>query len=97
MLIVIVSEAVCERRVRYSTVEPVSMDGMANNFRRLGINRVTLPILLLVSCTAKIIFSPSSLARLRLRSRETASAVPFRVSPLILHTQDESKCIEICP
>ena len=59
--------------------------------RRVWINRVRLPILLLVvSCRGKMFFTcPRS--RLRIWSRETGSAVPPRVSLLIiLHTQAES-------
>ena len=46
------------------------------------INRVRLPILLVVSSTGKIIY-PCPRASLRIWSRETGSAVPSRVSLLI--------------
>ena len=45
---------------------------------RLGINRVLLSILLMISC---------SLTRMRVWSHDFISAVPSRVSLLILHTQ----------
>ena len=38
---------------------------------------------------------PCPRSRLRIRSRETGSAVPSRVSPLILHTQAESSIINL--
>ena len=47
-------------------------------FSRLGINRVLLSLLLMISC---------SLTRMRLLSRELGSTVPSRASLLILHTQ----------
>ena len=51
-------------------------------YSRVWINRVRLPILLVVSWTGKIIF-PCPRACLRIWSRETGSAVPSRVSLLI--------------
>ena len=48
-----------------------------------------LPTLFVVSWTGKLIF-PCPRPRLRIWSRETGSAVPTRVNPLILHTQAES-------
>ena len=51
-------------------------------YSRVWINRVRLPILLVVSWTGKIIF-PCPRACLRIWSRETGSAAPFRVSLLI--------------
>ena len=54
------------------------------------INRVRLPILLVVlNLTRKVPF-PCPRSRLRIWSRETGSAVPSRVSPLILYIQAES-------
>ena len=55
---------------------------MVITYSRVWINRVRLPILLVVSWTVKIIF-PCPRARLRIWSRETGSAVPSRVSLLI--------------
>ena len=55
---------------------------MVITYSRVWINRVRLPILLVVSWTGKIIF-PYPRARLRIWSRETGSAVPSRVSLLI--------------
>ena len=53
------------------------------------LNRVKLPILLVVSYTAEYIFAcPRSC--LSVWSRETGSAVPSRVSLLFLHTQSKS-------
>ena len=57
-------------------------------YSRVWINRVRLPILLMVSWTRKMNISLSPFARIR--SRETGSAVPSRVSLLILYTQAES-------
>ena len=54
------------------------------------INRIRLPILLEVSWTGKMNIFPCPRSRLRIWSRETGSAVPSRVSLLILHTQAES-------
>ena len=54
-------------------------------FSRLGISRVGLSILLVVSWKGENISCPRS--PLIIWSRETGSAVPFRVSPLILCTQ----------
>ena len=48
-----------------------------------GINRVWSPTLLLFRF-------PCPRSRLRIKSRETGSAVPSRFSPIILHTQAES-------
>ena len=42
-------------------------------------------------------YSLSPCSRLRIWPRETGSAVPFRVSPLILHTQAESSIINPVP
>ena len=53
---------------------------------RLGFNWVWLLILLVVRRTRKMFF-PCPRLRLRLKSRETVSAVPSRVSSLILRTQ----------
>ena len=55
---------------------------MVITYSRVWINRVRLPILLVVSCTGKIIF-PGPRACLRIWSRETGSAGPSRVSLLI--------------
>ena len=55
---------------------------MVITYSRVWINRVRLPILLVVSRTGKIIF-PCPRACLRIWSRETGSAVPCRVSLLI--------------
>ena len=55
---------------------------MVITYSRVWINRVRLPILLVVSWTGKIIF-PCLRACLRIWSRETGSAVPSRVSLLI--------------
>ena len=55
---------------------------MVITYSRVWINRVRLPILLVVNCTEKIIF-PCPRACLRIWSRETGSAVPSRVSLLI--------------
>ena len=55
-------------------------------FSRLGINRVWLPILLVVSSTGKTEFALSPRSRLRIWSHKLVSAVPSRVSPLILHS-----------
>ena len=55
---------------------------MVITYSRVWINRVRLPILLVVSGTGKIIF-PCPRACLRIWSRETGSAVPSRVSLLI--------------
>ena len=55
---------------------------MVITYSRVWINRVRLPILLVVSWTGKIIF-PCPRACLRIWSRETGSAVPSRVSLLI--------------
>ena len=55
---------------------------MAITYSRVWINRVRLPILLVVSSTGKIIF-PCPRACLRIWSRETGSAVPSRASLLI--------------
>ena len=49
---------------------------------RVRVNRVRLPILLVVSRTGKMILSLSPFAPLRIWSRETGSAVPSRVSLL---------------
>ena len=55
---------------------------------RVWINRVRLPILLVVSSTGKNEhFFPCPPSRLRIWFRETDSAVPSRASLLILHTQ----------
>ena len=51
-------------------------------YSRVWINRVRLPILLVVSWTGKIVF-PCPRACLRIWSRETGSAVPSRVSLFI--------------
>ena len=50
---------------------------------RVWVNRVWLP----KSAEQKTCFLPSPSSRLRNWSRETGSAVLFRVSPLIIHTQ----------
>ena len=50
---------------------------------RVWVNRVWLP----KSAEQKTYFLPSPSSRLRNWSRETGSAVLFRVSPLIIHTQ----------
>ena len=55
---------------------------MVITYSRVWINRVRLPILLVVSWTGKIIL-PWPRACLRIWSRETGSAVPSRVSLLI--------------
>ena len=55
---------------------------MVITYSRVWINRVRLPILLVVSWTGKIIF-PCPRVCLRIWSRETGSAVPSRVSLLI--------------
>ena len=55
---------------------------MVITYSRVWINWVRLPILLVVSWTGKII-SPCPRACLRIWSRETGSAVPYRVSQLI--------------
>ena len=55
---------------------------MVITYSWVWINRVRLPILLVVSWTGKIIF-PCPRACLRIWSRETGSAVPTRVSLLI--------------
>ena len=55
---------------------------MVITYSRVWINRVRLPILLVVSWTAKIIF-PCPCACLRIWSREAGSAVPSRISLLI--------------
>ena len=55
---------------------------MVITYSRVWINRVRLPILLVVSGTGKII-SPCPRACLRIWSRETGSAVPSRVSLLM--------------
>ena len=55
---------------------------MVITYSRVWINRVRLPILLVVRWTGKIIF-PCPRAYLRIWSRETGSAVPSRVSLLI--------------
>ena len=55
---------------------------MVITYSRVWINRVRLPILLVVSWTGKIIF-PCPRACLRIWPRETGSAVPSRVSLLI--------------
>ena len=49
---------------------------------RVWINRVRLPVLLVVSWTGKIVF-PCPRACLRIWSRETGSAVPSRASLLV--------------
>ena len=49
----------------------------------MSINRVRLPILLVVSWTGKIDIFPCPISRLRIWSRKTGSAVPSRVSLLI--------------
>ena len=55
---------------------------MVTHIARVWINRVRLPILLVVSLTGKMnIFRPRS--RVRIWSRETGSTVPSRVSLLI--------------
>ena len=60
----------------------VSYVCMVITYSIVWINRVRLPILLVVSWTGKIVF-PCPLACLRIWSRETGSAVPSRVSLLI--------------
>ena len=55
---------------------------MFTHIARVWINRVRLPILLVVSRTGKINMSCLR-SRLRIWSRETGSAVSFRVSLLI--------------
>ena len=55
---------------------------MVITYSRVWINRVRVPILLVVSGTGKIIF-PCPRACLGIWSRETGSAVPSRVSLLI--------------
>ena len=55
---------------------------MVITYSGVWINRVRLPILLVVSWTGKLIF-PCPRACLRIWSRETGSAVPSRVSLLI--------------
>ena len=55
----------------------------------VSINRVRLPILLVVSLTGKMEISLSPFAPENL-SRDVGSAVLSRVSPLILHTRAES-------
>ena len=63
---------------------------MVITYSRVWINRVRLPILLVVSWTGKIIF-PCPRACLRIWSRETGSAVgPVPRQPAHLHTQAES-------
>ena len=62
---------------------------MATHIARVSINRVRLPILLVVSLTEKMNISLSAFAP-EIWSREIGSAVSSRVSPLILHTQAES-------
>ena len=59
-------------------------------FSRLGINRVWLPILLVVSCSGKTEFPLCRRSRLRVWSRELGSAFPSRVSPLVVRPQAES-------
>ena len=57
---------------------------MVTHIARVLINRVRLPILLVVSQTGKMNMSLSAFcSRLRIWSRETGSAVPSRVSLLI--------------
>ena len=56
---------------------------------RVYINRVRLPILLVVCSTGKKMF-PCPRSRLIIWSREMSSVVPSRVSLLILHTQAKS-------
>ena len=55
---------------------------MVTHIARVWINRVRLPILLVVSGTGKMDISLSR-SRLRIWSRETGSAVPSRVSLLV--------------
>ena len=55
---------------------------MVTHITRVRINRVRLPILLVVNWTGKIIFACLRW-RLRIWSRETVSAVPSHVSLLI--------------
>ena len=55
---------------------------MVITYSRVWINRVRLPILLVVSSTGKLIF-PCPRACMRIWSREKGSAVPSRVSLLI--------------
>ena len=62
---------------------------MVITYSRVWINRVRLPILHVVSRTRKMNITLSRTC-LRIWSRETGSAVPSRVSLLILHTQTES-------
>ena len=57
---------------------------------RLGINRLWLPIVLVVVSSTGKLFFPYPSSRLKLRSRDTGSAVPSHVNLLIVHTQDES-------
>ena len=59
---------------------------------RVWINRVKLPILLVVSSTGKTIFL-CLLSRMRIWSRETCGAIPSRFSPLILQSEAESSII----
>ena len=58
---------------------------MVITYSQVWINRVRLRILLVVSSTGKDYISLFR-SRLRTWSRETGSAVPSRVSLLILHT-----------
>ena len=58
---------------------------------RVWIDRVRLPILLVVSLTWKISTLPCPHSRLRIESRDTGSVVPFRTSLPILHTQAECR------
>ena len=62
---------------------------MIITYSKTRINRVRLPILLVWSAEQRKEMFPCPRSRLRNWSRETGSAVPSRVSLLILHTQAE--------
>ena len=63
---------------------------MVITYSRVWINRVWLPILLVRGQLNRenyvVVFFPFPRSGLRIQSRETSSAVPSRVSSLILHT-----------
>ena len=63
---------------------------MVTHIARAWINRVRLPILCSWSAEPGKITFPCPRSRLRIWSRDTGSAVPSRVSLLILRTQAES-------
>ena len=63
---------------------------MVSTFSRVWINRVWLPILLVVRAGKENYFVPFPGSRLGKCSRETGSTVPSRVSLLIFRTETES-------